>query len=459
MMQRSVLIAVMITAFVTSFMGSALNLSVPALESYFQINAALVSWIVSVYTISIAAMSLPAGKIADQTGRCRVFLTGLGGFGVLSVCCIFAWNFRILLLLRTLQGICAAMIFATNNAILVSCYPHDEQGRVIGYSTAAVYIGLSAGPVFGGILNSTFGWRSIFAVCALISAAAFLLSLRAIRGIPDDGKPLKELRESFDLSGAVLFICGVAVSLYGLTTLSHGPAGAAELAAGAVLLTVFFLHERRTRDPIMKVGMFLESRTFTFSNLAALLNYGATFAISYILSIYLQVILGIPSGRAGLLMIIMTRMQAALSPFMGGLSDRVRPALLASAGMGICTICLLLFSRLGLQTPLAYILGVLGLTGFGFAMFSSPNTNAILNCVRPEDFAVTNSIIATMRTYGQSAGMAVLALITSLKLGAGTLENSPKEAVLSMMHTSFLVFACICAVGVVFSLARDRRQS
>ena len=462
--QRRILAAAMITSFMTTFMSSALNLSIPSLESYFGVSAAAVSWIVSSYTIAVAAMSLPMGKIADITSRRRVFLTGISGFCILSAVSIFAPKIGVLMALRALAGTCGAMIFATNNAILISSFPHNMQGKMLGLSVAATYTGLTAGPVAGGILNSAFGWRSIFAVSVLIALSAFLAAFRAVPR--DDTSSLasdpdkKNAHRSFDSAGVLLYISAIITSLYGMTSLGSNAAAPYLLAAGIALLAAFFVHESRREssqlDTVMRVSMFRRSRTFTFSNLAALLNYGATFAISYEMSIFLQVILGIPSSKAGLMLIIMPATQAVFSPFTGGLSDRIRPAILASSGMGLCAFTLILFSRISADSPIAYIMTALCLTGFGFALFSSPNTNAILSCVDKKDYGVANSIIATMRTYGQSSGMAVLSMITAFTLGNGTLENSPQADILRMMHISFLVFACICIAGLFFSLARDK---
>ena len=451
-----ILAAAMITSFMTTFMSSALNLSVPSLENYFGVNAAYVSWIVSSYTIAVAAMSLPMGKVSDVTSRRTVFLAGIAGFGILSAASIFAPSIGILMLLRALSGTSAAMIFATNNAILISSFPHSVQGKMLGYSVAATYTGLTAGPVAGGILNSTFGWRSVFAVSAIISAAAFLGALRAV---PKDAPSSQA--SGMDTAGIALYISSIVLSLSGMTSLGNGEAAPYMLAAGIILLAVFFIHEdrreRTEKTSVMRVSMFRQSRAFTFSNLAALLNYGATFAISYEMSIYLQVILGIPSGKAGLMLITMPAAQALLSPLTGSLSDRIRPSVLASTGMGICAFTLLLYSRIDESTSVLYVMIVMCITGMGFALFSSPNTNAILSCVSRKDYGVANSIIATMRTYGQSSGMAVLSSITAVVLGSGTLEASPHADILRMMHISFITFACICVLGLFFSLTRDSR--
>lgn len=451
---KRILAAAMITAFMTTFMSSALNLSVPALERYFGVSAAAIGWIVSIYTITVAATSLPWGRLADLVSRRAVFLTGVAGFGLLSLASIFAGSFPVLLVLRALSGICAGMIFATNNALLISSYPHEVQGKVIGYSTAATYIGLSTGPVIGGVLNSTLGWRSVFAVSALVSAAAFAAGLGAAK---EDRSPKagSSHASSHDITGTVLYVAAISMSLYGLTGLGNAGMPRVVFAAGVIALIAFFMHESRAESPIMRVSMFSRSRTFTFSCLAALLNYGATFAISYSISIYLQVIKGLPSGKAGLILIAMPATQALFSPFAGSLSDRIRPSVPASTGMGICAAALLLFSRVGEGTHIAYIIAVLCLTGFGFALFSSPNMNAIMNCVEPGEYGVANSIIATMRTYGQSSSMAVISIITTLILGTASLDNSPSADIIRLLHTAFLVFAVICVIGLFFSLARD----
>lgn len=464
---NKILIAAMVTAFMTTFMSSALNLSIPALESYFGVSAAAISWVVSSYTISVAALSLPFGKIADITSRRKVFITGISGFLILSLASIFVRHLAVLIALRAICGACAAMIFATNNAILLSHYPPEMRGKILGLSVTGTYIGLTTGPVIGGILNSTLGWRSIFAVSVMVSCVALFAAAKA--SISESSAPAKisvssaeaqDSRVGFDGLGVVLYVFSIIATLYGMSNFGSGSVPALILVIGLAALVLFFIHETKQEknghDPIMKVTMFTSSRTFTFSNLAALMNYGATFAISYMMSIYLQIIMGMPSSTAGLILIVMPGVQALFSPITGSLSDRIRPSILASSGMGICAGTLILLSRLGTSTPLWYVILALCLTGAGFGLFSSPNTNAIMSCVQPKDYSVANSINATMRTFGQSSSMAVLAVLTQAVLGSGSLATSKPEAIIGLMNITFMVFAGICIVGIFFSLARNK---
>ena len=449
--RKAVLKAATITAFITTFMGSALNLSIPAMEGDFNVGGAMAGWIVTAYTISVAALSVPFGSVADISGRRRVFLAGVGGFLAISVLCVFAWNIWVLLFLRALQGASAAMIFSTNNAILISAYPDSERGRVLGLSTAATYVGLSAGPVIGGFLNHYMSWHAVFGAAAIAAAVAFF---EGYRSIPKDTKNAPEAGP--DVAGNLFYVGAVAVSLYGLGNLTAMNAGPFIFAAGIILGVIFVLIERKKTNPVMKITMFTESAPFTLSSLAALLNYGATYAISYLVSIYLQVVMDFTSQTAGLILIVMPLMQALFSPAMGALSDRIKPYKLATCGMLLCVLALLMFSRLSETTGLWYVIASLMTAGFGFSMFASPNTNAIMDCVGPEDYSVANSIVATMRTYGQSASMGTVSVVMGITIGTMALEESQAADLVRTMKISFTVFIVLCIIGVFMSAFRGK---
>jgi len=449
--QKATLRMTVVTAFITTFMGSALNLSIPTLETQFDVSAALIGWVVTAFTLAVAALSVPMGKIADAKGRRRILVTGIISFAVISFACAFAVNIWMMLTLRALQGIAASMIFATNNAILISVYPGSERGRVLGISTASVYVGLSVGPVVGGFLNGTLGWQSIFVLSGIIALIALVF---ASHGIPKTDKA--DGTASLDLGGNILFIAMVTAFLYGLTNLSVMRYGWLIMITGICLGVAFVAVERKAKDPVIRVTMFSHDAVFTLSNLAALLNYGATFAISYLVSIYLQVVMGYSSRTAGLILIFMPVVQAAFSPVMGKLSDKVAPYKLASAGMGLCVLGLVLFSFLSVNTPLWYVIMTLLIVGFGFALFSSPNTNAIMGCVDRADYSVANSILATMRTVGHSSSMAIVTIVVGFTLGTTALADAAPDVLIGTMHKCFYIFIVLCVIGVFMSLKRRK---
>ena len=438
------------TSFVSTIMGSALNLAIPAMEADFGISGAMAGWIVTAYSMSVAALAVPMGKLADVTGRRRILLCGIASFGVLAVLIMMVPDIRMLFVLRVLQGAAAGMMFSTNNAILLSVFPGNQRGRVLGISTAAVYIGLSIGPVLGGFLNHQFGWRSIFLFTALVALVAFLF---AWKGAPQDAM---RGEHQVDALGAFFFITGVLTSLYGLTSLTTSRFGWAVFALGIVLLAIFWYVETKAEDPVIRVTMFTKDKAFTLSNLAALLNYGATFAITYLVSIFLQVVLGYTSQTAGFILICMPVIQAVITPIAGRASDRIAPYKLATAGMVFCVAGLILFSFLNLQSGIGFIVFALMIEGVGFGLFSSPNTNAVMSCVEKKDYGVANSILSTMRNMGHTSSMSIVTIVVGLYLGKASLEEADPQLLIGTMHTLFLVFVVLCTIGVFFSLARNK---
>ena len=450
--RRMTVIVVVITSFTTAFTGSSLNLSIPSIAFDYGVSATLVGWMVTAYALSVAAFAVPFGRIADITSRKKILVIGIAGF---SACCglsALAPSFMFLLILRFAQGVFASMIFSTNSAIIISAFPPQMRGKAIGYNLAGVYVGLSSGPVIGGIINAHLGWRSIFVfTCGLVLIAGILAALR----IPADkasraGRPL-------DVPGNLLFILFIVALMYGLSRITEGGLLAPVLiAVGLASGVAFVIHEYRQQDPAVDVRLFVRNRGFGLSNLSALLNYSVTAGLSYLMSIYLQVVQGYPSQTAGLIMVSQPVIMALLSPRFGRLSDRVSPFKLSSIGMAVTGAGMVMLLFIGQSTHVVYVIASLFMTGLGFSMFSSPNTNAIMSCVDRSDYGVASSLVSTMRTIGQTMGMVVVTMISAFHLGAMPLAEAPTDLLLKVLHASFGASVIFCATGVIISLQRKR---
>ncbi len=453
--QKATVYVAVITSFITTFTGSALNLSIPALNQEFAVSAAAIGWIVTGYMLTLAVLTVPFGRIADLTSRKKILETGIFIFMVCAVLAAFSWKLWILIALRTVQGAGAAMIFSTNHAILISAFPENERGRVLGYALASTYVGLAAGPVIGGVINYYQGWRFIF---VFIAAVSFVSWLAAWRKLPDDSRSICDCKTpehgGFDIAGSVLFVLMIFGIMFGLSAFSTVRYAWVIIAAGIGLGVFFALHESRIQNPVIRVGLFRNSLAYSFSNAAAFLNYGATFAVSYLLSIYLQSVMGYTSQTAGLILIVQPVIMAVLSPYTGRLSDRISPFKLATAGMGLCAAGMFMLIFTGEDSRLWYILVVLAVTGLGFAVFSSPNTNAVMSLVEKEDYGVATSILATMRSMGHTTGMAVITMVVGMYMGTSSLADAEPALLIKTLHTLFIIFTALCAAGVFFSMGR-----
>lgn len=451
--QKSTIFVAIITSFITSFIGSATNLSIPDMSADFGVGAAAVGWIVTAYMLPVAALSVPFGKIADITGRKKIIVWGIAVFTIGSFASGAAVSFQMIIVTRVFQAVGAAMIFATNHAILISEFPGSERGRVLGYALAATYTGLSAGPVLGGIINHSFGWRTIF---FLTGAAGIIVIVEAVRKLPD--RKVSGESPGFDRTGNFLYVMMIMLTIYGLTRFSDNRAAIVLVAAGLVLGVVFVKKELKEESPLVNVRLFAGNMSYTLSNLAALLNYAATYAIGYLLSIYLQVVEGFSSQTAGIILIVQPLLMAVFSPYMGRLSDRISPYKLATAGMGLCAVSLALLSFINTETSVAAIIVILCFAGCGFALFSSPNTNAVMSCVDKSSYGVASSVLSTMRNIGHAMSMALITITVNFNLGDIALAQAEPEAIVRTMRTAYIIFTVICAAGIFCSMKRKNRN-
>lgn len=353
---------------------------------------------------------------------------------------------------RFLQGIGGAMIFGTGVAILTSVFPAHERGRALGINVAAVYTGLSLGPFLGGLMTEHFGWRSIFLANSLLGALAVAFVFQKLKGEWVGAKG-----EKFDFTGSIIYSLVLVAVIYGFSLLPQ-VSGVGLIIIGALGAIAFVKWELTVKSPVLEIKLFRDNKVFAFSNLAALLNYSATFAVAFLLSLYLQYVKSLSPEDAGLILVSQPVVQAVFSPFAGRLSDRIEPRILASMGMALTVVGLFLFTFLSNETPLTFIVASLVLLGLGFALFSSPNTNAVMGSVEKKFYGVASATISTMRLLGQMFSLGICMLIFALFIGRVQITAEHYPSFLRSTETAFLVFAVLCVGGVFASLARGKMR-
>ena len=478
MNQKITVLVVLLTAFITSFTGSALNLAIPDISEYYNASASLSGWIVTGYTLTVAAVSIPSGYIADRIGRKRILVSGLAAFTAASAAAVFSDSIMMLILSRAFQGIGAAMIFSTNTAILAESFGGAYRGSVLGYALAATYVGLSAGPFLGGIINYNLGWRTIFAITGSVTLVTLLLAVRGV--LSDTGRRSRVYSSGRRPSASLSLMHDFA----GSDCILHNSLG-----------NGFRRHEFSCNGQPRKfinLQIIKGNRPFICSSLAALLNYGATFTVSYLLSIYLQVVLGYSSQTAGVILLVQPIIISILSPLAGKVSDSVSPFRLSAIGMAMCAAGIgagLLLSDRGMRwlntwglaelvseltetvhrqlaipvadTPLPLqliiILVVLSIVGAGSAFFSSPNTNAVLSTVNPEDYSFASSVLSTMRALGNTLGMFLINIVSNIYIGNTVLKQAGAQMIIQTMTIVLIISASFCLAGILLAGIKSKR--
>ncbi|MEM2870048.1 MAG: MFS transporter [Thermoplasmata archaeon] len=445
--KTAVLFAATLASFLTPFMGSSVNIALPAIGGEFSMDAVALGWVATSYLLSAAVFLVPFGRAADIYGRKRFFRWGVVIFTASSLLSAISSSAALLISFRVVQGLGGAMIFGTSVAIVTSVYPPGERGRALGINVASVYLGLSLGPLLGGILTQSLGWRSVF----LASVLPGLLVIPVVV-LRVEGEWAEARGEGLDVPGSVFYGLGITALMCGLSALP-GPSGAGLVLLGALGVAAFALLEFRSKSPVLDIRLFVRNPVFLLSNLAALINYSATFAVTFLLSLYLQYIGGLDPRSAGLVLMAQPVTMAALSPLAGRLSDRIEPRIIASAGMAVTAGGLLPFTLLSEGTRPEFIATGLIVIGTGLALFSSPNTNAVMGSVERRHYGVASSTLGTMRLVGQMLSMGIAMLIIATCVGKVEILPERHPALLSAVRTGFAVFSALCFGGVFASLA------
>jgi EmrB/QacA subfamily drug resistance transporter len=443
---------IVISSFINPFLGGAVNIALPQIATTFTMGVTGISWVAMSFLLSSAVFLLPLGKMADIVGRRKVFLVGNVIIAIASILCMFSVSSLMLITARVIQGIGSAMVFGTGMAIITSAFPPHQRGKAIGLNVSAVYLGLSVAPLLGGFLTQTFGWQSLFGFSLLLSSVAAIFTLISIKTEWKDAH-----HETFDLTGSFVYTLSVFALMFGFSKLPETFAILLTIM-GILGLVVFVKLELKTEFPVLNIRLFLDNRVFAYSNLAALINYAATFAITFLLSLYLQYVKGLSPQHAGLILVASPIVMTIVASFSGRMSDKHDPRILASLGMGILVTGLIFLVFLSDYTSNFYIIFCLIILGCGFGLFSSPNTNSVMSSVEKKHLGVASATVGTMRLTGQMFSMGLAAL--ALHAFVGNVAITPENHASFMIATKsvFSLFSLLCIAGVFASLARGKKQ-
>jgi EmrB/QacA subfamily drug resistance transporter len=446
--ERAVLIIASVSSFITPFMSSSVTVALPAMGQQLSMGPILLGWVNMAYLLTSGAFLLPFGRLADIYGRKKINLWGVAVFMVASVVVALSVSAVTLLVGRVLQGFGGAMIFSTAIPILVSATPVSRRGRALGIVVACVYFGLSVGPLLGGVITQHLGWRYIFWCNVPLCLAVLGLTLAMVKTEWADA-----VGKKFDTAGSAILAAALLLTMYGFANL---PAASAVIMclAGLVLLGWFVRFETRTQSPLMEMAMFRTNFAFSFSTLAAFINYAATSTVGFLMSLYLQGVRGFTPQDAGLILVCQPVLQALISPLAGRLSDKHEPRVIASIGMLLTLIGLGLLVLLTPDSPIPFIMTCLGVLGLGFGLFSSPNTNAIMSAVEKQSLGVAGAMVSTARQIGMVFSTGVTIMAMTYFLGSRQITPANSELFGNCMQFTFGAFAVLSIGGVFASLAR-----
>ncbi|MCX6688799.1 MAG: MFS transporter [Methanoregula sp.] len=451
-MLRAVLVAAIIGDFLSPFLMASLAISTPEIGKDLGLDIVNLGWILSSFLLASSALMLTAGRLGDCIGYKRIFAVGLIFSLVGCIIASFASTFPVLIIALVIIGVCSGFMWATTIPLRLSAFPPGMRGKLMGHNSAAVYSGVAAGPVIGGVLIHYFGWHSIFLAIIPVILFNLLLTWVYVWKLPDN---CTKSLSGFDTGGSVLFAIAMITLIYGFSMIP-GMTGFLCILGSLVLFSVFILYEKRVNSPIFDVDLLFGNRKFMFAGTAAMLGYSITAGMMYVMPIFIQSIMGYSPIITGMVYVGAALCQVIFSIIAGGLSDRITSGHLSAAGLAIAVISLVLFLGIDTTTSLFIIAGLLMVLYTGLAFFGTPNTYAIMGSVPMEKHGMAAGTIATLRRFGNQLSIAIPMMIFSIILGNVVLTDVDTQEFLVSFRIIIGIFIVLTVIGIVCSILQEK---
>ena len=431
--------------FAGPFMFSGVGVTLPTIGRELTVSGAGLGLIETLYLGTAAALMLPAGRLGDAGDKNSLFTWGMMMFTAATLALGFVPSVALFIALRAVQGAGAALVTATNMAILTETVPRERLGRAIGITIGAVYAGLSAGPFVAGLITTHLGWRWVFHLSGALMLAATVLAAAVLP------RRWSWPRFTFDWSGAALSAAALLAVIVGAAEVGASPRGWALMAGGAVLMALFLRQERRAPSPLVDLQALRDDPALGRTLGLQYLTYAGAFGTSFLFSLYLQEARGWTASEAGRLLMISPVLMALLAPFSGRLTDRMRPQLLAALGVTLIVVGTVAAALLRADGPLGLIVASLALHGVGFALFSTPNMTLIMAGAPRERTSMASALAAQMRTLGMVSSMTLITVFLAILLGTAGLGDHSLDGFLRAMRSSLAGISGLAVLALVMA--------
>jgi MFS family permease len=443
------LIVILAGSFLAPLQMHSSTLAIPAIAREMGLTADIISWFTLSQVLASACFVLPAGKLSDRFGRRRMFALGLL---ICSIACFIggvSFNGYMVLLARGLQGVGAALIFASAVALLVSVPPQDQKVRVMGIYISVAYVGMVTGPLFGGFVIEQLNWRYVFYVPGVIFLALTVVGFIFIKW-ERYGDRATRIR-LLDLSLYLGSLLQIAFGVYDATHLQ----GQLLLLSGVVTFAAFCWFQSKRRDPLLQVKLFTQSRTFTILGIAHFLSYVSILALPFTLTLYLQYLKGVNAQSTGMILLVQALCTAVIAPFSGTLSKYLRPRHLIFTGMGMFVAACFMLASLGPESSIWVVVIAIALIGSSVGIMDTPIVHTSMSTVDNKLLGSASATMNGLRTMGGFIGMGLVSYLMGYHLGSATIEPSLYPQLMKVIEQFFnvsVVFALLTLALLVYGV-------
>jgi EmrB/QacA subfamily drug resistance transporter len=462
--QNTALAIVMMGVLMSAVDTTAVVLGLPVMMQDLSSDILSMVWVIMSYLLVITVLGTQVGKLGDMFGRVRLYNVGFAVFTVGSLLCGFSANGTQLIGFRVLQGMGGALISSNSGAIIADTFPPNRRGRAFGFTGFGWSAGAILGILVGGAFVTFLNWRYIFFInipVGIFATSAGYLVLR-------EASP--RVKSRLDIVGMVLLGGGLYLLLTFMTDITGSPLSLtleAQLAAAAVLILLFAVWERHTSSPMIDIALF-RKRVLTASIVAAFFQFVASFAVLFLVIMYLQGPRGLSPWDASLLLIPGYVLGGMIAPFAGRLSDKVGARVVASTGLLVQALGMLTYATLALGSPLYVVTIGSVINGAGSSTFFPANNSAVMANAPRNSFGIASGLLRTFSNIGMVCSFALALLIAALSipqqlafsifLGVGKISGSLSQAFIDGMHSALTVSIALIGVALVLSILRGKES-
>lgn len=449
-----VVATVCIGAFMAALDASIINVALPNLQQQFHTSMNDIEWVSLSYLLSLASLILIFGKIADMIGRRWLYIIGFALFSLSSLLCGLAPSLFMLIVFRVLQGIGASLLQANSVSIITSTTPKKDLGKAIGFQASAQGIGLSLGPVVGGMILSFISWKWLFFINLPVGVFGTILG---IIFLPKDSKEISGTK--FDYMGAFFLIPSLISIIYILNMgLKQGWTSHLMICCYGIALVftfLFFHTESKLSNPLVDLSLFKNSH-FTFGNITGILSFMIMYAVLLLTPYYLDQVKHLPIFQASFLITVIPIGMTISTPISGIMTDRLGPAVPSLLGLSMTTIGSFMLTFIDLTGTYLIICIGLFLVGLGIGMFTPPNNSSIMGNVPKHVLGIAGGILNMSRTLGMGLGITLGGFIYQFFLK--TYEPSSPSHLLLTFRTSYFVIAVWSFVTLLFTFKNNKKK-
>jgi EmrB/QacA subfamily drug resistance transporter len=459
------LMVIMAGVLMTAVDTTIVVLALPEIQRSLHVALTNVVWVITSFLLVITLLSTQVGRLGDMFGRVRMYETGFAVFVLGSLLCALAWDEVSIIVFRVVQGIGGALIMANSGAVIADLYPREQRGRAYGFTSLGWTIGAVLGVVLGGLIVTYLSWRWIFWINVPTGIVAIGVALRVLH---DKGE---RVRQRLDPLGMVTLGLGLFGVLWAITKLANEPFDASTagyLVGGLALIGVFALVESRVAAPMLPLRIF-KVPTMAASLCASLFQGLASFAVLFLVLMYLQGPRGLSPIHASLLLLPGYLISAGVSLYAGRLSDKYGAVLPATAGLALQVVALVLYAQLSNSTPLWWIVCIGTLSAVGACFFFPANSSAIMKAAPPDMFGIASGMLRTFSNIGMVFSFAVAILVASRSIsrqlafaifvGTTSLHGQAAAAFTTGLHAAFYESVGFMVLAAVLSALRGGRSS